>query len=108
MAYSLTYFTSGYSYTKCPNLKTDLKSYKQGETAAGIFNYRTMFLKQGIDNVYVRVDIICMGLLKLQGTQSKNFKVKTSCPQWDLKPVPCAYEADTLSIVRWDLISTIG
>ena len=33
------------------------------------------------------VDIICMGLLELQEhKESEKYKIKKSCPQWDLNP----------------------
>ena len=34
------------------------------------------------------VDFNCMDLLELQGTQSKHYKMKHYCSQWDSNPVP--------------------
>ena len=50
-------------------IKAYMKWYKQRETAA-IFLYRT-FIENGINEVYVMVDFICMDLLKQHGTQRK-------------------------------------
>ena len=36
-----------------------------------IFFVSNLYLKQGIDKVYVMVDFICMGLLELRGTRIK-------------------------------------
>ena len=53
------------------SFKADMKSKIQRETAAILFLWN-LYLKQGIDKVYVMVDLICMGILELQGTRSKN------------------------------------
>ena len=58
--------------------------------------------------MYVLVNFICMGLLELQGTQSKNYEIKSSCPHWDSNPVYSPYEADALPIAPRDLIPTFG
>ena len=47
-------------------VKADMKSYKQRETAATSFIYNRV-----LASVYVMVDVICIGLLEMQGTQSK-------------------------------------
>ena len=47
-----------------------MKSYKQQKTVA-IFFLSNLYLKQDIGLVYIMVDFICMSLLELQGTQSK-------------------------------------
>ena len=51
--------------------KADMKSYIQRETAAIFLLSNLSNLKQGINYVYVMVDLICMGLLELQVTQIK-------------------------------------
>ena len=57
------------------------------------------------------VDLICNGLLVLQGAQifkaCEKYKMKSSSQQWDSNPVPSAYEAEALPIAPWDLTSTI-
>ena len=54
-------------------------------------------------------DFICMGLLELQGTQSKQeIQNENSGPQCDSKLGYSAYEAETLPIAQRDLISIIG
>ena len=45
-----------------------MKRYKQLKMAAIFFFLSNRYLKQGIGQVYVMVDFICMGLPKLQGT----------------------------------------
>ena len=64
-------------------IKADMKSYIPLETAA-IFFPANLFLKQGIISEYVMVNFICMDLLNLFGTRTKNYKMKNSCPQWDI------------------------
>ena len=56
-----------------------MKSYIPREMAA-IFFSANLFLKQGISSEYVTVDIICMGILGLQGANTENYKMKNSCP----------------------------
>ena len=52
------------------------------------------------------VDFICKGLLELWGTRVEwEYEMKNSYPQWNLNPVPSAYEVNTLTIALWDLIS---
>ena len=52
-------------------IKNDMKSGIQRETTA-IFFLSNLYLKEGIGYVYnIMVDFIYMGLLELQGTQSK-------------------------------------
>ena len=60
-------------------LKADMKSYIPLETAA-IFFLENLFVKHGISSEYVMVDLICMGLLRLQRAKPENYKMKTSCP----------------------------
>ena len=54
------------------------------------------------------INFICMGLLELQGTGGKNYKMKKSCPKWESNPVPSTYETYALPIDPRDPISTIG
>ena len=46
------------------------------------------------------VDFICTELLDLRGEQTKNYKMKNSCPQWDWTPGPSAYETNSQSVAR--------
>ena len=90
------------------SIKAYVNSYIPLETAA-IFFQANLYLKQGISvtisSENVVVDFICMGLLKLWGAWTENFKMKNSCPQWDLNLVPSVYEANLLKIGLLDLIS---
>ena len=54
-----------------------MKKYTQRETAAIVF-LSSLDLKQGVDKVYFMIDLFCMGLLELQGTQSKREIHQTS------------------------------
>ena len=76
------------------------------ETAA-IFFLANLYLKQGIGSVYVMVDFVFMGLLDLWEAQTKNDKMKNSCPQWDSSPGPSAYEAKSLSVALLDQIYNV-
>ena len=52
------------------------------------------------------IDFIGMGLLDLvRGAQTKNYKMKYSCPQWDSTPGPSAYDAKPLNVALLDEIS---
>ena len=46
-----------------------------------------------------------MGLLDLWGAETKNYKMKYSCQQWDSITGPSAYKAKSLSVVLLDEIS---
>ena len=50
------------------------------ETAA-IFSIERLSNPQGIGKVNVMVDLICIGLLELQGARCGNKQMKKSCPQ---------------------------
>ena len=50
------------------------------------------------------VDLICMGLLELQGVQNKNNKMKNTYPQRYSNSRPLDLEATTASIMPSDLI----
>ena len=54
------------------------------------------------------IDFICIGLLELQRTGSKNYKMKSSCLQWESKQIPSTYENYAQPIDPQDPISTIG
>ena len=51
------------------------------------------------------VDLNCMGLLDLFGTRTENYKIKSTCPQWDSNPGTSAYEVNTLSDKLLELIN---
>ena len=51
-------------------LKLTRKVIRNGKLPPYFF-LSNLDLKQGVDKVYVMIDFICMGLLELQGTQSK-------------------------------------
>ena len=50
--------------------KAKVTRYIPLETAA-IFFLANLYLKQGIGLVYVIVDLICMGILELQGAEAR-------------------------------------
>ena len=72
--------------------KADMKSYIPLETAA-IFFLENLFPKQGISSEYVTVDIICMGLLGLQGAKTENYKMKNSCQYRDSNSRPLIFKS---------------
>ena len=58
-----------------------------------------ILLKQSIGYVYVTVDFICIGWFEREPREeSENYKMKNSCSQWDLIPVPLVFLTDALSI----------
>ena len=83
--------------------KVDMKIYIRLKTAA-IFFLANLDLKQGISSEYVLVDYICMGILDQWGARTENYRIKSSCQQWDSNPGPSAYEANALSVELLELI----
>ena len=78
-------------------LKADMKSYIPLETAV-IFFLANLFPKQGISSEYVTADLICMGLLGLQGAKTENYKIKNSCPYRDSNSRPLILKSSALSM----------
>ena len=74
---------------------------------AAILFLENLYLKQGIDYVYIMVDFICMGLLDLWGARTENNKMEISCPQLDSNPGPFTSEANSISVVLLVEISNV-
>ena len=51
------------------------------------------------------VDFICMGVLDLLRTRTENYKMKSSCPQWNSNPGTSAYETNALIVELLELIN---
>ena len=66
---------------------------------AAIFFLTSLYLKQGIDSVYVmdgsfaRANWSCK-----ERESSENNKITNFCPLWDSNPVPSVYEASALPL----------
>ena len=80
-----------------------MKSYIPLETAA-ILVIANQYLKQHISSEYVMVDLICMRLLDLWETRTKNYKMENSWQQWDSDLGDSTYEANELSVDLLELI----
>ena len=91
-------------FFKWSDITADMNSDIPQETTV-IFFLAKLYLPQGIISEYVIINFICMGLFKLRGARTINYQMKNSCLQWDSNPVPYAYEVNSLSIARLDLIS---
>ena len=75
------------------------------ETAATFF-LANLYLTQGFWYVYVMVDSISLGLHKLSGERTKNYKMKISCPQWDwFETVTFHLQSEVAKhwAIRWDI-----
>ena len=58
--------------------------------------------------MYIMVDFISMGLLDMLGSRTDNYKMKNSCPHWDLNQGSFASEANGSVLVKgctisWDI-----
>ena len=75
---------------------------------AAMFFVADLYLKQGIGWLYIMVDFISMGLLDMWGSRTDNYKMKNSCPYWDLNQGSFASEANGSVLAKgcaisWDI-----
>ena len=58
--------------------------------------------------MYFMVDFICMDLTQALKNASENYKMISSCSQWDSNQQHSAYEATAITIALRDLSASIS